>query len=303
MWPIIGSILALSAGLAADPGPGLGTSKPVPFALQGKVYLLPEHTEKLPDFSRLKPVGSIYTKTLEVNPTSFSSGFPGVTNRFEWFAIDYQGRFYIKDRGKYTFRLTSDDGSRLFLDGNQVIDHDGIHGPSTREATVSLTSGVHSIRVQYFQGPREQIALVLEVAPEGGEFKPFIPPEMVLGESKAVASGGVKLTLRDAILFDYDRSNLKPAAQAALADLKKTVIDLHPNGQIVIEGHTDNRGSESYNLALSQRRAEAVGAWLKSHGVASHRLKCLGRGESTPCASNAEEAGRTRNRRVELLVQ
>ena len=102
---------------------------------------------------------------LNIQPQSFTVGFPGVTNRFEWFAIDYRGRIMLPQAGTYLFRLTSDDGSRLHIDGREVIDNDGVHGPDWKEAEVTLAAGIHDVRVQYFQGPREDVALVLEWGP------------------------------------------------------------------------------------------------------------------------------------------
>ena len=56
----------------------------------------------------------------------------------------------VPTAGEYTFRLTSDDGSRLYIDGNQVIDHDGLHGDTSKDGAVTLTAGVHPLRVDYF---------------------------------------------------------------------------------------------------------------------------------------------------------
>ena len=81
-----------------------------PFGLRGDIYLLKPDTDRLPKFEKLKPVGAIYTSSLNIPPRDFKDGFPGVTNRFEWFAIDYTGNFYIADPGRYLFLLSSDDG-------------------------------------------------------------------------------------------------------------------------------------------------------------------------------------------------
>src|SRR5947199_345334 len=75
------------------------------------------------------PVGTIYTTSLNVPPQDFDKGFPGVTNRFEWFAIVYTGRIWVSIPGLYRFHLLSDDGSRLLVDGKRVLDNDGIHAP------------------------------------------------------------------------------------------------------------------------------------------------------------------------------
>jgi hypothetical protein len=137
-------------------------------SLKGDIYLLSEGTSSLPDFSSLTPVGSIYTKVLDIPTRSFTAGFPDVTDRFEWFAIRYTGKFEISREGEYNFRLVSDDGSRLFIDGEQIIDNDGIHPTQSVSGMVYLSSGQHMIEVDYFQGPREEIALQLFWTPPDG---------------------------------------------------------------------------------------------------------------------------------------
>jgi hypothetical protein len=158
------------AGFAQDePVPKFGTTVVVPLGLSGSVYHLPRNTAKLPDFRKLKPKGTIYTASLNVPAQNFQQGFPGVTKRFEWFAIDYTGRFWIEKPGVYRFALTSDDGAQLYIDDQLAVDNDGVHPPRTQEGKVELSGGVHRLRVPYFQGPRSQVALVLEVAGPGDE--------------------------------------------------------------------------------------------------------------------------------------
>ncbi|HEY4116345.1 MAG TPA: PA14 domain-containing protein [Byssovorax sp.] len=141
-----------------------GGARPSKPSLEGLIYLVPEGTSRLPDFAALTPVGQLFTTTLDVTPRRFEAGFPGVSNRFEWFAIDYRGTFRVAEAGPYWFRLTADDGARLLVDGELVIDDDGVHPPKTVERARNLTGGEHRVEVQYFQGPRFEIALVLEVS-------------------------------------------------------------------------------------------------------------------------------------------
>jgi PA14 domain len=150
--------------------------------LRGDVYLLPANTDALPKFQKLKPVGSIYTSSLNIPPRSFLDGFPGVTDRFEWFAIDYNGNFWIEQPGKYRFLLASDDGSKLYIDNKLIIDNDGLHAIQTEVGVVNLKAGSHHLRVSYFQGPRDRVALVLGVERPGEEewhifnTREFLPP-------------------------------------------------------------------------------------------------------------------------------
>jgi outer membrane protein OmpA-like peptidoglycan-associated protein len=111
---------------------------------------------------------------------------------------------------------------------------------------------------------------------------------------------GLELTLRD-VLFETDRADLKPQA---LEDLYPMVTFLRedPDRHILIEGHTDSMGSESYNRDLSQQRAAAVQHFLVRNGISPERITAHGYGKADPVASNNTEAGRQQNRRVEVVV-
>ena len=162
---------------AQDSLPTFGTTVVVPGGLCGEIYEIPVNTSRLPRFENLEPAGIIYTSSLNVSPRDFAAGFPGVTNRFEWFAIDYHGKFWIAKPGKYKFALMSDDGSNLYIDDVLVIDNDGQHPPERRAASALLSGGIHRMRVSYFQGPRFQVALVLAVAGPGQKWQIFSTEE------------------------------------------------------------------------------------------------------------------------------
>lgn len=149
----------------------------IPSGLQGVIYHVGHNTHRLPGLAKKKPVGSIYTTALNVPPQDFQNGFPGVTKRFEWFAIDYTGRFWIEKPGDYKFQLTSDDGSKLYIDDQVVVNNDGEHPPETMTAVTNLSGGIHRLRVSYFQGRRFQVALQLLVAGPGEQFRVFSTDE------------------------------------------------------------------------------------------------------------------------------
>jgi hypothetical protein len=161
-------MIALCTSAIAQSENPFGSANEDLSSLRGDIYYLPEGASALPNFSTLTPVGSIYTKTLDVPQRSFDSGFPGVTDRFEWFAIRYTGSFQVDQEGEYSFRLVSDDGSRLFIDGNKIIDNDGTHAPASVSGSAYLTRGTHQMEVDYFQGPRQYVALQLFWTPPGG---------------------------------------------------------------------------------------------------------------------------------------
>jgi outer membrane protein OmpA-like peptidoglycan-associated protein len=110
---------------------------------------------------------------------------------------------------------------------------------------------------------------------------------------------GMVLTLSD-VLFDTAAATLKPGA-ALTIDRIARFLEGNPQTRLIIEGHTDSRGSEAYNEELSQRRAQAVGDALVERGIQTNRFEVLGRGEGFPVANNGTAAGRQQNRRVEIV--
>jgi hypothetical protein len=135
--------------------------------LEGRIFQLETGTKELPQnmHKDYKSLLTLYTKKIDIPTRNFTEGFPGLENVFEWFGIQYRGSITIKKTGLYTFRLLSDDGSKLFVDSNLVIENDGIHSPKSVTGSIYLSPGTYPIRVDYFQGPRMQIALQLFVAP------------------------------------------------------------------------------------------------------------------------------------------
>jgi hypothetical protein len=181
--PAFACCLCLSVAGAQSPvvrdGPitTFGVTVVDPFGLRGEIYLLPPGTEELPKFEKLKPVGAVYTSALNIPTRNFQEGFPGITNRFEWFAIDYTGNFYIENPGKYRFLLGSDDGSKLYIDNKKVIDNDGVHPIQYEQGSITLKGGIHRIRISYFQGPATALALILGVARPGEDWRIFTTDE------------------------------------------------------------------------------------------------------------------------------
>jgi outer membrane protein OmpA-like peptidoglycan-associated protein len=110
---------------------------------------------------------------------------------------------------------------------------------------------------------------------------------------------GMVMTLSD-VLFDTGAARLKPGADLALNRLADFMKE-NDGMRIIIEGHTDSRGDESYNQELSRRRGLAVADALSSRGVAQGRVEVVGRGEAYPVANNDTSAGRQENRRVEII--
>jgi OOP family OmpA-OmpF porin len=104
----------------------------------------------------------------------------------------------------------------------------------------------------------------------------------------------------DTVHFDFDKSDLTPEAKMKLdeaAEILRNRSDL----RVVIQGHTDNTGPETYNLTLSEQRAQAVHEYLRAKGIAPERMETVGYGLSQPVTSNSTPEGRAQNRRSEIL--
>ncbi len=237
-----------------------GTTVVVSGGLRGVIYYIKPGSTRLPDFRALKPVGTIYTAALDVPRQSFTRGFPGVTTRFEWFAIDYTGRFWIEKAGNYRFALTSDDGARLWIDDALVIDNDGAHPPREIAGDVELAHGIHRIRVAYFQGRRFEVALVLKIAPVGQDLRvfrtdDFKPPPGEWADPRAPG---------DRVLIDNDfvrvlTTTLQPHQETASREnpLNRVIIYLD-SGKIEIRDQDGRTRKRRFSAGHADWRAASV---------------------------------------------
>ncbi len=114
-------------------------------------------------------------------------------------------------------------------------------------------------------------------------------------------TGNIDLVMPGNITFAFDDATLNPAFTGTLDKVAQTLIQYNQT-TINLAGHTDNVGTDSYNLNLSRQRAAAVANYLVSRGVPANRISTQGYGKAYPIASNATDAGRAQNRRVELTI-
>ena len=118
----------------------------------------------------------------------------------------------------------------------------------------------------------------------------------------------LKISLLGDILFDYDKADIRSAAEPTLAQVA-ALIQKQPNANVLIEGHTDSKGSQSYNAKLSEKRAASVKTWLVKKGIADGSIWTRGLGAEKPVAPNSrpdgsdDPQGRQQNRRVEITVK
>lgn len=112
----------------------------------------------------------------------------------------------------------------------------------------------------------------------------------------------LKLTVDSEVSFDFGKANIKPAFRPSLDKLAE-LLQKYNRTVVHVVGHTDSVGSDAFNQELSERRAINVGNYFATYGVSRDRIRTEGRGESEPRATNATEAGRQLNRRVEVFVK
>ncbi len=112
---------------------------------------------------------------------------------------------------------------------------------------------------------------------------------------------GILITFDSGLLFDVGSYQLRPATRNNLVELAKT-LNKYPDTEILVEGHTDNRGAADYNMTLSENRAKSVYNQLVRQGISSKRFTVVGYGLTQPIADNNTTEGRQLNRRVEIAI-
>lgn len=171
---------------------------------------------------------------------------------------------------------------------------------SRPEGDVFVSLYVAVERGDAFPQTKDRAAVLLDVV----ETKPM-DSKMVTVDAAAMAkdiaaTGKVALY---GLYFDTDKAELKPESAPSLAEIAK-LLKGQPGLKVFIVGHTDNVGGYDYNMGLSQRRAKSVvDRLVQQYGIAADRLKPAGAGLIAPVASNDEEAGRAKNRRVEIVKE
>ncbi|MFF2851490.1 family 16 glycoside hydrolase [Streptomyces sp. NPDC058001] len=177
----------------------------------------------------------------------------------DYFASEAIGNITVPEDGAYTFRLTSDDGSRLLIDGQLVIDHDGLHGADPKDGTVTLTAGAHALRIDHFERTGGQQVTLAWKPPGAADFA--VVPNSVLSTDADVVrvtapgrkecegvndSPGDGLPLRD-VHPNYTLTDLRPKG----FEPQVTAMDWLPDGRLAVAtwGGTDNKTGEVYVLS------------------------------------------------------
>ena len=173
--------------------------------------------------------------------------------------------------------------------GGAMAAHNGIEGKHRNEAA---GAGIGAVTGALLCGG---LAYLMTEEPKPKPVPPPPPP-------KPKPAPKVERTIiLDDVLFDFDKSNVKPEA-AAILDRLVAFMNENKDKKASLSGHTDNIGTEAYNQRLSERRVSAVQGYIVKKGVESSRVSGQGFGESKPIADNKTREGRSKNRRVEIKV-
>ena len=231
-------------------------------------------------------------------------------------AIYFEDVYFFDTQGKRKYPLLKDTEGKYLARPVTDGDHGGRFAPSSMPpngtALMSLTFAappdnvVKGDLVIHGFLPLEGVA----IKGEGGAAQGGIAAagkslglEGALKELKAeVSPEEIKINLSADVLFDFDKSNLKPAAEQNLQNLL-TVVREKPGTKVFVEGHTDVRGDAAYNQSLSERRADAVKRWLVAQGTDDARITASGAGKSRPIRLGNTEEDHQANRRVEIRIK
>ena len=236
--------------------------------------------------------------------------------------INYSAVYALDPQGKRSYPLLK-DSQGLYVASPLDSKVDGGRWPLYK-----VPSNGQQLMDLTFQAPPDAVRSVDVVVPW---FPPF-EAVAIAGEGGAAPSGiavagqsadleralkdlnadvtpqQVKVNLSADLLFDFDKADVKPEAEPELMKVA-TVLKSYPKAQVSIEGHTDGKGNDSYNQALSERRAAAVARWLIAHAdLNGANIHTRGWGRTKPVAPNTkpdgsdDPEGRARNRRVEIVV-
>lgn len=261
----------------------------------GKVYKIPAR-EIHKGFSSnveksYEQIGEVIWDELNIPERQDSILIKGI-NRRTGFGIVFHAEMKITKGGWYQFSLNSDDGSRLWIDKKQIIYNDKLHGMTLVKETIELGEGTHPVKIWYYQGVADRFGI---------EFKSSFVKESNIQE---IELHNNKFTFStQSLSFDNNSAEISFEGKKLLTNFCEQLKE-NSFSKITIIGHTDAKGTNSFNEGLSLNRAMAVSQELANNFKGKViEYVVIGRGESDPVATNETEEGRSENRRVEVIIE
>ncbi len=255
---------------------------------EGVVYELPHDSLPLgyrPYVEELEPVSKLKWKKIMVRVRETSEPFTDV-EMTKGFGLIFENQMMIPEDGYYEFILASDDGSKLWIDDELVVDNDGIHKMKVVRDSVNLKRGLYPIKLWYYQALPSKYGFIFDSR--------YLGPEITETTDPIVWDGD--------FLFEFDHYELSEEGFAKLDSLVHLISDKKIEA-ITIMGHTDDVGSLDYNYSLSEKRAQSIKEYIQSTvSQVKVKLTAIGYGEQQPRVPNDSPINRAKNRRVELLL-
>ena len=207
---------------------------------------------------------------------------------------------------------------RQLLVGGGGVYTDSTAGTDTN-GYLNAGAGLHFREIWGSMGLRAELRYVMDFSDDGSHNEPFGDVRALVGLTFPLFGGGdygnTRVIERERLVikpvpmgppevlhgvnFEFDSARLTPNAKTVLRGVAERLL-AHSDSEVEIAGHTDSKGSDEYNQALSERRAESVRDFLIDLGVDPGRLQARGYGDTRPVDSNATDEGRERNRRIEM---
>jgi len=283
---LLGLLLAVSSVPAQEYDPVFASFK-------GTVYKIPArkiskgYTAEVKDY---RQIAEIELAELNIPERQDSILIPGVSVS-NAFGIVFTSTMEVKKAGRYIFSLSSDDGSRLYINKKNIINNDKLHKMREMRDTAYFKEGEYPVKVWYYQGVPDRYGLIFNAS--------FLDAAVPPGEEEIQTF----VFNEEQLKFDHDSYSIN-ASGLALLDRLVAQLNQQTFQRIIIQGHTDAQGTVAYNLTLSRRRANALKEALATR-LSRPDLEYLvqGIGEAQPIGDNATEEGRALNRRVVLKVE
>ena len=189
---------------------------------------------------------------------------------------------------KYLSQIASIGGCSALVNATDILTTDG------------MAAFVESALLEKGAAPEEPVVAAAPAAPKDSDGDGVVDEDdQCPGTPAGAAVNAVGCWSLDNVLFDFDKAEIKAEAYPQL-DAIAEILEQNPTMSIELQGHTDNVGTEEYNMDLSMRRSNAVAAYLVDKGIARNRMATTGFGFTKPVALNGTDFGRSLNRRVEI---
>ncbi len=238
-------------------------------------------------------IGSVSWDEINISDRGTDEPFPDV-DRNRLFGMVLHSTMTISEKSCYEFILSSDDGSKLWIDDQIIIDNDKSHEMIQIKKKISLQPGTYKIKIWYHQAYPDRYGFIFDASIASGPCEPYVAKE-------ATPPKLMKFTLSEDISFDRNQYTVKVAALAKLDSIAQLINQNIPK-KVNIVGHTDNTGSQDYNKELSEKRALAIQEYLAQKMNTPITFAVRAMGELFPLVSNDTEEGRAKNRRVEIIL-